>query len=94
MPELKQRTVNAAIDDMVKRTELARRANGDTLSSSPMTVTVPWDCESMVAIDRAVATLHESLPNKQAERTRLAFRQLQASVAALHLYLLARGLEV
>lgn len=94
MPELKQRTVNAAIDAMVKRTELARREKSSDLSTYPLTVTVPWDCESMTAAGAALAALRESIPNKQSERTRLAFQQLQASVSALHLYLLAKGLDV
>ena len=94
MPELKQRTVDAAMQRMVNMTELARRDKDQTLSSYPLTVTVPYDSEAMCTIKLAAAALGESLPNQQAERTRLAFRQLQAGVAALHLYLLANGLDV
>jgi hypothetical protein len=89
-----QQTIDKALDDMVRDTELARRDKDLSLSSSPITITVPDGAASLTAIKLAVTALSESMPNQQYVRTQRAFRQLEAGTAALRLYLMAKGVAL
>lgn len=89
-----QRTINEVMNEQVRDTELARRDKDTSLSSAPATITVPDGASSLTTIKLAVATISESMPNQQMARTELAFRQLETGVAALRLYLQAKGAEL